>query len=266
MTIEEVADRLCPIPPDADALPRVIARSAALERGISRQAISRRLRSGTWRAVLPRTYRRVESLGAADRLAAALTFAGDGSALSGQAALWASQVRQVVSPSQVLVLVAPDNRVHSREWVRVQRSYRPIVAQNWSGPRRVEAARAAADVARCARHLDDVRTVLARVVRLRRGGVTGFGQNVRLVLRGGVVGVVDFYWPRLRAALEIDSVEWHADSVDWRRTWERHLEVTASGISVVHQPPSALRDSARFVADIRAWLASRAAELGVTET
>ena len=308
VALEDDADRYRPLPPDPDALPRVLGRGDALGHGFSRQAVGRRLRSGTWRTLLPRTYLTVDSMTTSDRLTAALVFAGPGAALSGYAALWASGVRGVSVPTRVLVLVPPDNRVRSHSWVCVQRSYRPIVTQNWTGPRRVEVARAAADAARSLPSIDDVRALISRVVRdqhctvgelaaeladgprrdsallrqavaevtdgaasapearaariLRRAGITGFVQNARLVLSNGSVRVVDFYWPQLRACLEIDSVEWHADALDWRRTWDRHLELTTDGHSVVHRPPSALRNAEQFAADVKAWLTARAVELG----
>jgi hypothetical protein len=96
---------------------------------------------------------------------------------------------------------------------------------------------------------------------LRRGGIGGFQQNARIDLPGGGHRYVDFYWPALRAALEIDSVEYHFARAHYVATLDRHLELTALGISVVHRPPSALRDEAGFVRDVRAWLAGREADL-----
>ncbi len=102
----------------------------------------------------------------------------------------------------------------------------------------------------------------ARAARiLRTAGLTGFEQNVRIDLPDGRWRVVDFYWARLRACLEIDSVEFHATRDGWNSTWDRHLELTVAGHSVIHRPPSALRDPASFVADVRAWLAGRETEL-----
>jgi hypothetical protein len=47
-------------------------------------------------------------------------------------------------------------------------------------------------------------------------------------------------------------VEYHLDPADWRRTLDRHLRLTTMGYSVVHRPPSVLRDPPTFVAEIRA--------------
>ena len=44
---------------------------------------------------------------------------------------------------------------------------------------------------------------------------------------------------------------------------DRHLDLTTNGLSVVHRPPSALRDEAEFVRGIATWLRNRAVELGI---
>lgn len=94
---------------------------------------------------------------------------------------------------------------------------------------------------------------------LRRGGLNGFVQNARVNLPDGGHYVVDFLWPRLRAILEIDSREHHFQPADWRMTMDRHLALSSLGYSVVHRPPSALRDAHRFIREIGGWLAGRAA-------
>lgn len=96
---------------------------------------------------------------------------------------------------------------------------------------------------------------------LRRAGITGFVQNAIVQLPDGSTRVLDFYWPTLRACLEIDSVEFHFDRADWSGTWDRHLDLSTFGYSVIHRPPSALRDEKKFARDVRAWLAGREADL-----
>jgi hypothetical protein len=292
---------------DPDAWPRVVSRAEAMRRGLSRHAIDRRLSSGRWRRVLPRTYLTADTFSGVDRLYAALAFAGGGAALSGAAALYASEVRGVGVPGRVLVLVPAGNYTKSTGWVLVRRSARPFAVQNWYGPRRVEVPRATVDLAVAMRRLDDVRALLARVVQdghctvadldaeleagprrgsahlrrslaevgwgaasapearaasiLRRAGVSGFVQNAGIRLPDGRARYVDFFWPQLRACLEIDSVEWHFGQREWADTWDRHLELTKMGYSVIHRPPSALDDEERFVRDVLEWLAARAAEL-----
>jgi hypothetical protein len=274
---------------------------------MSRHAVDHRVSTGRWQRVLPRTYLTVDTFTEYDRMNAALAFAGAGAMLSGAAALRASEVRRIRMPSVVLVLVPPPNRTGSAEWVLVRRTFRPLVREQWSGPARVQVARAAADAALASPSLDDVRTLIARVVQdgrcshsdlvaeleagprqgsaylrtaleeigagaesapeaqvariLRKAGISDFVQNAVIALPNGATRRVDFYWPRLRACLEIDSVEWHFDRADWAATWDRHLELTKFGYSVIHRPPSALREQARFVRDVREWLAGRTAEL-----
>jgi very-short-patch-repair endonuclease len=104
----------------------------------------------------------------------------------------------------------------------------------------------------------------ARAARLLRAGrVPHFEQNARIVRPGGGHYVVDFWWPLLRAVLEIDSVEYHLDPADWRRTMDRHRALSALGLSVIHQPPSALAAPNRFLEDVWAWLLGCAAAAGI---
>jgi hypothetical protein len=98
---------------------------------------------------------------------------------------------------------------------------------------------------------------------LRRAGLPRFVQNAALVLSSGRRVVPDFLWPELRAILEIDSDLHHALAGDADRTADRHLWLTTDGYSVIHRTPrQILADEERFVAEIRAWLAARAVELG----
>jgi hypothetical protein len=96
---------------------------------------------------------------------------------------------------------------------------------------------------------------------LRQGGAPPFEQNVRIDLSGSGYYVADLYWRALRAVLEIDSREHHLDPGDWERTMTRHLALETLGLSVVHRPPSALRDRRAFLAEILAWLAARRDQL-----
>lgn len=295
------------VPPAPDELPRVLGRADALARGFSPSAIDRRLASGRWRRLLPRTYLTRDTLTTWDRMNAALVFAGSGAVLSGAAALYASEVPRILAPERVLVLVPPANRSRSAGWAQVRRSFRPFEREPWYGPPRVRLARAAPDHALSLDRLDDVRALVARVARtgrcpiadlraeldagprngsaflrqaieevsagaasapearaatiLRRGGAPPFEQNVRIDLAGSGYYVADLYWRGLRAVLEIDSREHHLDPADWERTMTRHLALETLGLSVVHRPPSALRNERRFLADILGWLTARRDQL-----
>lgn len=292
---------------DPDALPRVLTRSEARRRGYTDRMIARRLASERWRRVLPGIFLTAPTLTEFDRWTAGLHYGGATAALSGASALRASEVRRIHEPQRVLVLVPLGVRREGVGWLHVRATPRPYVVQQWYGPRRVEVARATADLALTMRRLDDVRALVARVVQdgnctvpqlgaelascprngsahlrtalaeiargaesapeaeaarlLRRARVTGFVQNAWITLRGGSRRRVDFYWPALRAVLEIDSAEFHFGRAEWAGTMDRHLDLTAAGYSVIHRPPSALADQRRFVADVRGWLAGREADL-----
>ncbi len=306
MTYSEL-DELVPLR-DPAALPRVMNRRDALAWGMSRHTIDRRVASGQWRRVLPRTYLTVDTFTWPDRLAAAISFAGPGGLLSGAAVLSDAGFRAVRRPETVLVLVPHRRGARSTAWVRIRRTRRLPEPALQPGPPRVPFARAVADYALQLRWLDDVRAVVAEAARrglcsvdevaveldagprhgsallrraladvaggawsapearaarlLRAAGIPPFEQNTRIELPGGRHYVVDFLWRELHAILEIDSVEHHLDPADWAATMDRHLALETLGFSVAHRPPSAVRDHPqRFVHEISAWLASRAALL-----
>ncbi len=111
---------------------------------------------------------------------------------------------------------------------------------------------------------DGARSVAeARAARcLARAPVPGFELNVPIVRGGRVLYVVDVLWRALRAALEIDSREYHFAEADWKATMARHNTLTGLGLAVTHYPPSAVARPG-WAEQVRAWLAGRAAELGV---
>jgi very-short-patch-repair endonuclease len=293
--------------PDPDAVPRVLTRAMARERGLTDRVIDGHVRAGRWRRVLARTYLTAPVQTERDRYDAALLFAGDDAALSGASALRESGVH-VAEPGRVLVLVPRTNSIRSAGFVQIRTSVRQIEIEHWVGARRVVPARACADLCLTLRRIDDVRAIVARVVQhghatveeiaieleagprngsrllrealrevgygaesapeasaatiLRAAGLTGFVQNKRIELPEGGYYKADFLWEELRAILEVDSVEYHFDVADWESTMDRHLELATLGYSVVHRAPSALKNKAKFIAGIRAWLVSRRAELG----
>jgi hypothetical protein len=56
-------------------------------------------------------------------------------------------------------------------------------------------------------------------------------------------------------AVEVESRQWHLSPGDWERTLERDARMSASGIIVLHFPPSRLRTEHRAVAaEIRSAL------------
>jgi very-short-patch-repair endonuclease len=102
----------------------------------------------------------------------------------------------------------------------------------------------------------------ARAARiLRRAGITGWRQNYWIKLRDGRWRKVDFYWPRLRAALEIDGKQYHFRQGKWEKTLDRDVDLAKVSVAVIHRPPSALSDEAAFANDVRGWLLGRERDL-----
>ncbi len=151
--------------PDPTAIARVVSRDAALRLGFSPDAIKHRLANGAWRRVLPRTYLTSDTFTWLDRQRAATIFAGPGALLSGAAALTELGLPAVRRPGSVLVLAPPGLGPHSRAWVRIRRSARPMVRESCPGAPRVATARAIADLSLELRRRDDVRALVADAVR-----------------------------------------------------------------------------------------------------
>jgi hypothetical protein len=91
---------------------------------------------------------------------------------------------------------------------------------------------------------------------LAAAGLGPFEQNAVIVVDGRTYRP-DFLWRPLRAILEIDSFEHHFERTDWQRTMDRHFALETAGYTVIHVPPSALDDGARFVGRVRVWLEAR---------
>lgn len=149
------------------ALPRVVSRNEALRRGYTRSAIEHAVRTGRWTRVLPRTYLTTDTLLWPDRCRAALAFAGPDAALTGAAALADLGLRGVVRPERLLVLVPDTTAVRSTGWVRIRRTRRLPERALRPGPRCAAVERAVADLALETRDLDEVRMLVAEVVRRR---------------------------------------------------------------------------------------------------
>lgn len=98
---------------------------------------------------------------------------------------------------------------------------------------------------------------------LINANVPPFEQNARVNFPDGTWLYVDFLWRALRAVLEIDSDEHHADPLQRDRTDARHLKLHSLGLSVVHRRPAVLfREPARFQREMSRWLSARAHEVG----
>lgn len=120
--------------------------------------------------------------------------------------------------------------------------------------------RALAEVAAGARSAAEA----AAATRLRRSRLPAFELNVPVLdLDGRVRYVLDVLWRELRAALEIDSREYHFRAADWQATMRRHNALTGAAPAVLHYPPSRLTADGAWLHQVESWLRGRAAELGV---
>ena len=127
--------------PGPDDVPRVLGRSEALATGFTRHGIAHRVATRRWHVVLPRTYLTGNTLTWADRLDAALTFAGPEALLTSGAALADLGLRSVPRPDQVLLLVPRSCRVRPTGWVRIRRTDRMPEPAGVPGPRRAATTR-----------------------------------------------------------------------------------------------------------------------------
>ena len=100
---------------------------------------------------------------------------------------------------------------------------------------------------------------------LRGSGVPAFEQNIDVYRADGDwLACGDVVWPHLRALLEVDSREHHADPDAWERTLARHNRLSTAGWAVLHYSPGQIRAAGPALPDqVLAWLVGRAAELGV---
>lgn len=98
--------------------------------------------------------------------------------------------------------------------------------------------------------------------KLARAPVPAFELNVPVVRDGATVFVLDVLWRGLRAALEIDSREYHFGEAQWKATMRRHNTLTGLGLALTHYPPSALGRPG-WTDEVAGWLRARADELGV---
>jgi very-short-patch-repair endonuclease len=299
----------CPLY-DPTRLPRILTRTQARSLGFTDGMIRHRVERERWHRILPRTFHTGDTVTYLDRQWAALAFAGDGAMLSGAAALSELGLRSIQRPESLLVLVPITTRLVSTAFVRIRPTKRLPERDLRPGPACAPVARAAADLALECRRLDDVRALIAEVVRkelcsidelsadlesgprngsahlrdaieeigggawsapearaarlMRTAGITGFQPNATIRLPEGRKVIVDFLWQGLHAVLEIDSAEHHESPPDDDYTSDRHLLLETAGYSVVHRKPRMIAKRPReFTDGIAAWLAARAAQLGV---
>jgi very-short-patch-repair endonuclease len=92
--------------------------------------------------------------------------------------------------------------------------------------------------------------------RLRAAHLPAFEQNARIYGPGQkLLGIVDLWWPDLRAAVEIHGAEHHMTRPDWAQTLRRTARREAHGIEVLQIPAIDVLDNlARTVTQIEHWL------------
>ena len=148
----------------------IITRAEALSCGLTYQALRYRIRAGgPWRVLVPGVYATFTGSVTLDQKEiAALLYAGPGSVITGQAAMAAHGVSNL-GRTVVDVLIPAASHRRDQRFVRVLRTSRmPEVVFMKGALRYVPVARAVADAARQASVVDDVRSLVASAVQLRK--------------------------------------------------------------------------------------------------
>src|ERR1700733_8515907 len=145
----------------------VVARSQALECGMTRGTIEYRLRpDGPWRQILPGVYLTVTGAASQEqRETAALLYAGPQSVITGAVAVRRHNLRC----AGLNVLVPTGNHRKSIGYVQIQRTTRMPARLYTSGPLRFTApARAVADAARGMTRFGDVQALVCEAIQRGR--------------------------------------------------------------------------------------------------
>jgi hypothetical protein len=148
----------------------VVARSQALECGMTRGTIEYRLRpDGPWRQILPGVYLTVTgSVSQEQRETAALLYAGPQSVITGPVAVRRHNLR-CTGLNVLDVLVPTGNHRKSTGYVQIQRTTRMPVKLYTSGPLRFTApVRAVADAARGMTRFGDVQALVCEAIQRGR--------------------------------------------------------------------------------------------------
>lgn len=158
----------------------VVARSQALECGLTRGAITHRLKpDGPWRQLLPGVYLTVTGTATPDqRDIAALLYAGPQSVITGPVAVRRHNLR-CTGLNVLDVLVPADSRRKSTGFVQIQRTIRMPEDLYTTGPIRFTSlARAVADAARGMTRFSDVQALVCEAVQRGRCTLEELGQEL----------------------------------------------------------------------------------------
>lgn len=164
---------------------RVVARGQALACGMTPAALRYQIRAGgPWQRLLPGVYLAETGTPTTEqREIAALAHAGNGSVITGPAALRHHRVPTPDSPF-ITVLIPAQRKVQNAGFVRVWRTTRmPPRIMDDHGVRLVFPARAVADTARDMTSLRDVRAVVASAVQSRRCSISLLAEELWQVPR-----------------------------------------------------------------------------------
>jgi hypothetical protein len=105
---------------------------------------------------------------------------------------------------------------------------------------------------------EGVRSVAEAIAKdvMARMGVPAPVWNVRIfTVDGALVLSPDAFWPKLGAALEIDSFAWHLLPADYLRTLQRSRQMVVNGIMVMHFAPVEIQsDPERFAREVMGLL------------
>jgi hypothetical protein len=159
----------------------VVARSQALECGMTRGTIEYRLRpDGPWRLVLPGVYLTVTgSPSQEQRETAALLYAGPQSVITGAVAVRRHNLR-CAGLNMLDVLVPGDSRRKSTGFVQIQRTTRMPKLLYTSGPLRFTApVRAVADAARGMTRFSDVQALVCEAIQRGRCTLEELAQELQ---------------------------------------------------------------------------------------
>jgi hypothetical protein len=160
----------------------VVARSQALECGMTRGAIEHRLKpGGPWRQLLPGVYLTVTGAATADqRDVAALLYAGPESVITGPVAVRRHHL-DCAGLNVLDVLVPADLRRKSTGYVQIQRTIRMPGDLYTTGPIRFTSlARAVADAARGMTRFNDVQALVCGSIQRGRCTLEELAQELRL--------------------------------------------------------------------------------------
>jgi hypothetical protein len=159
----------------------VVARSQALECGMTRGAIEHRLKpGGPWRPLLPGVYLTVTGAATADqRDVAALLYAGPESVITGPVAVRRHHL-DCAGLNVLDVLVPADLRRKSTGYVQIQRTIRMPGDLYTTGPIRFTSlARAVADAARGMTRFSDVQALVCEAIQRGRCTLEELAQELQ---------------------------------------------------------------------------------------